>query len=397
MVPKVRFYNFNDEWFIKSLEEISEIIMGQSPKSEYYTDNPSDYILVQGNADIKNGSVAPRAYTSKPTKLAEKGNIILTVRAPVGEVAKTDYEVVLGRGVSSLKGNEFLYQKLLMMNKVNYWEKFSTGSTFQSINSNDIRNAKLLVPIAEEQQKIGDLFEKLDQAISLQQQVLETTKEYKQSMLQKMFPKKGEKVPEIRFKEFNDSWKDEEIKEISKNIGGTPLEKHIDSQEHYKFISIGNYSKDGKYIDNGQRISLNEKTREKLLQKNDIAMVLNDKTKTGDIIGSSILIDEDNKYIYNQRTQRVIFDNNLVNNIFIWTLLNNSIFRSEVFRRSQGGTQIYINFSEVEKITVKIPSLEEQQKIGSFFKTLDEKIEQEEKKLEAYESMKKALMQRMFL
>src|SRR5699024_3859371 len=217
MVPKVRFYNFNDEWFIKSLEEISEIIMGQSPKSEYYTDNPSDYILVQGNADIKNGSVAPRAYTSKPTKLAEKGNIILTVRAPVGEVAKTDYEVVLGRGVSSLKGNEFLYQKLLMMNKVNYWEKFSTGSTFQSINSNDIRNAKLLVPIAEEQQKIGQLFEKLDQAISLQQQVLEATKDYKQSMLQKMFPKKDEKVPEIRFNGFKDLWSRKSLEQIADN------------------------------------------------------------------------------------------------------------------------------------------------------------------------------------
>src|SRR5699024_937296 len=197
----------------------------QSPKSEYYTDNPSDYILVQGNADIKNGSVAPRAYTSKPTKLAEKGNIILTVRAPVGEVAKTDYEVVLGRGVSSLKGNEFLYQKLLMMNKVNYWEKFSTGSTFQSINSNDIRNAKLLVPIAEEQQKIGQLFEKLDQAISLQQQVLEATKDYKQSMLQKMFPKKDEKVPEIRFNGFNLDWKKCKLGDRGKTISGTGFPK----------------------------------------------------------------------------------------------------------------------------------------------------------------------------
>src|SRR5699024_3154789 len=112
-----------------------------------------------------------------------------------------------------------------MMNKVNYWEKFSTGSTFQSINSNDIRNAKLLVPIAEEQQKIVDLFEKLDQAISLQQQVLETTKEYKQSMLKKMFPKKDKKVPEIRFKEFDNNWKKCKLGNKGKTISGTGFPK----------------------------------------------------------------------------------------------------------------------------------------------------------------------------
>lgn len=392
MVPKVRFYNFNDEWFIKSLEEISEIIMGQSPKSEYYTDNPSDYILVQGNADIKNGSVAPRAYTSKPTKLAEKGNIILTVRAPVGEVAKTDYEVVLGRGVSSLKGNEFLYQKLLMMNKVNYWEKFSTGSTFQSINSNDIRNAKLLVPIAEEQQKIGDLFEKLDQAISLQQQVLETTKEYKQSMLQKMFPKKGKKVPEIRFKEFDSKWDSISLNEIVELKHGYAFKsKDYKKNGAYSILTIKNVT-GNRYI-NSKEVNFLTKIP-KNLQKHQ-------KLKFGDLLISltgnvgRVSIVNSNNHLLNQRVGLLEILN--ADEEFVFQALNRPNFENAMINRGQGAAQLNISKADVENYTILIPSFEEQQKIGSFFKTLDEKIEQEEKKLEAYESMKKALMQRMFL
>src|SRR5699024_7123283 len=94
------------------------------------------------------------------------------------------------------------------------------GSTIKRLYNKDILAKKINLSNIEEQQKIGDLFEKLDQAISLQQQVLETTKEYKQSMLQKMFPKKGEKVPEIRFKEFEEKWKLIKLKELGTFYNG---------------------------------------------------------------------------------------------------------------------------------------------------------------------------------
>ena len=86
--------------------------MGQSPDSKNYTDNPNDYILVQGNADMKNCRVIPRVWTTQVTKLAEKGDLILSVRAPVGDIGKTDYTVVLGRGVAAIKGNDFLFYLL---------------------------------------------------------------------------------------------------------------------------------------------------------------------------------------------------------------------------------------------------------------------------------------------
>ena len=158
-----------------------EITMGQSPNSENYTDNPNDHILVQGNADMKNGRVSPRVWTTQVTKWAEKNYLILSVRAPVGDVGKTDYNIVLGRGIAGIKGNEFIFQLLNRMKESGYWRNLSTGSTFESINSNDIREAYVLIPNNEEQIKIGTFFSNLDHLITLHQRKYKKRKRAKTS------------------------------------------------------------------------------------------------------------------------------------------------------------------------------------------------------------------------
>lgn len=186
-VPKRRFAGFTDEWEEQKLEGVVQITMGQSPNSNSYTDNPRDYILVQGNADMKNNRVFPRVWTTQVTKKANKGDLILSVRAPVGDVGKTDYDVVLGRGVASIKGNEFIFQLLIKMKNDNYWSNLSTGSTFDSINSNDIKEALVLIPESEEQIKIGEFFNKIDNSIVNYTQKLEKLKATKQAYLHEMF------------------------------------------------------------------------------------------------------------------------------------------------------------------------------------------------------------------
>ncbi|MDT2604966.1 restriction endonuclease subunit S [Enterococcus dongliensis] len=186
-VPEIRFPGFKEAWEQRKLGEIVQITMGQSPNSENYTENPEDYILVQGNADMKNNRVVPRVWTTQITKQAEKGDLILSVRAPVGDIGKTDYDVVLGRGVAAIKGNDFIFQQLGKMKESGYWNRFSTGSTFESINSNDIREALITIPTGEEQQKIGTFFKQLDDTIALHQRKLDLLKETKKGFLQKMF------------------------------------------------------------------------------------------------------------------------------------------------------------------------------------------------------------------
>lgn len=157
-------------WEQRKLGEVCQITMGQSPDGSTYSEEPSNYILVQGNADLKDGWVEPRIWTTQKTKTAQAGDLIMSVRAPAGAMGKTAYDVVLGRGVAGIKGNEFVYQLLVKMDSDGYWKKMAAGSTFESINSDVVKNAEILLPQdIEEQNIIGSYFMSLDHLITLHQ------------------------------------------------------------------------------------------------------------------------------------------------------------------------------------------------------------------------------------
>ena len=186
-IPKIRFKGFEGEWESRKLGEIVDVVMGQSPPSTSYTDNPNDFILVQGNADMKNGKVCPRIWTTELTKQGKVGDIIMSVRAPVGDVGKTDYDIVIGRGVCAIKGDEFIYQTLWKMKSDCYWDVVSSGSTFEAVNSNDIKNAEVLIPpTPKEQIKIGNFFHQLDETIALQSAEVEKLNQFKKGLLAAM-------------------------------------------------------------------------------------------------------------------------------------------------------------------------------------------------------------------
>ena len=201
--------------------------MGQSPDGSTYSDEPSDYILVQGNADLKDGWVYPRIWTTQKTKTAQAGDLIMSVRAPAGAMGKTAYDVVIGRGVAAIKGNEFIYQLLVKYDSDGYWKKLAEGSTFESVNSNAVKGAIVNIPqdIAE-QNKIGEYFKQLDHLITLHQRKCEEVRKLKKFMLQKMFPQNGSLVPKIRFGGFTDDWEQRKLSEIADKV----TEKNKDNE-----------------------------------------------------------------------------------------------------------------------------------------------------------------------
>ncbi len=205
-----------------------------------------------------------------------------------------------------------------------------------------------------------------------------------------------QRIPKLRFSGFSGGWEERKLGDVINNIGGTALEKYVSQEGSHKFISIGNYSIDGKYIDNKQKIILNDKTKTKLLKRGDLVMILNDKTLSGDIIGSSILIDKNDTYIYNQRSERLIVNYEVATPNFLWALLNSRLFRKKVFKISQGGTQIYVNFPAVKKLKMNLPLLVEQQKIAEFLGSVDELIENLKEEKEFLKSYKKGIMQKIF-
>ncbi|KAF5438412.1 restriction endonuclease subunit S [Pediococcus sp. EKM202D] len=217
-------------WVLRKLGEVVNITMGQSPSSVNYTDDSSYDVLVQGNADLKNGWVIPRVWTKQVTKKGKRGDIILSVRAPVGEVAKTSFDVVLGRGVASVTGNEFVYQALLRLKTNGYWRRLSTGSTFESINSNDIKNANLFFTEKNEQQAIGSLFKKIDNLIVLQQRKIDTLKLLKKALLQQIIPENNHIIPRIRPIHFKEPWNQDKINNIFKVTRGQVLSATLVSE-----------------------------------------------------------------------------------------------------------------------------------------------------------------------
>ena len=191
---EIRFKDENGkkfpEWQETKLGEISQVMMGQSPDSKSYNTVNVGLPLIQGNADIKNRKTIIRNWTSQITKVCDFGDIIMTVRAPVGYISKSMFKACLGRGVCAIKNTrisdtEFLYQYLLHIEKK--WSKFEQGSTFTAVNTQDIKKYKLLCPSLPEQQNIADFLTSLDNAIESKQKQIELVEGWKKGLLQMMF------------------------------------------------------------------------------------------------------------------------------------------------------------------------------------------------------------------
>ena len=390
--PEIRFPGFTDDWEERKLGDEVRIVMGQSPNSENYTDDPNDYILVQGNADMKNGRVFPRVWTTQVTKQAEKDDLILSVRAPVGDIGKTAYDVVIGRGVAAIKGNEFIFQNLGKMKSDGYWTRYSTGSTFESINSTDIKEAIISVPTIEEQNKIGSFFKQLDNTIALHQRKLDLLKETKKGFLQKMFPKNGAKVPEIRFPGFTEDWEERKLQEVLRERNN----QQPQSME-YPLVSFT--------VENGVTPKTDRYEREQLV--------------VGDKSSKKYKVTVLNDIVYNPANlkfgaiSRNKYGNAVFSPIYITFLVNNDVTtpefiemfvtRNDFIKRAlkyQQGT-VYerqsVSPTDLLAMNVYLPGKSEQEKIGSFFQQLDETIALHQRKLDLLKETKKGFLQKMFV
>ena len=204
-------------------------------------------------------------------------------------------------------------------------------------------------------------------------------------------------IPQIRFQGFDSWWETIKLTDLGISVGGTAIESEFDPDGKYKVISIGSYSEESKYKDQGIRAIYSKKTEKRILEKDDLTMILNDKTSTGKIIGRVLLIDEDNSYVYNQRTQRICLDKNKYVPDFIFQLLNADTNRNKIVRSAQGNTQIYVNWSDISNLDYLIPdSFDEQSAIGSLFRNLDDLLASYKDNLANYQSLKATMLFKMF-
>jgi type I restriction enzyme S subunit len=405
LIPKLRFPEFKNEgeWEEIELKNVTEIIMGSSPSSIFYNENREGLPLLQGNADIKNRLSSPRIYTSEITKECEIDDILLSVRAPVGTIAKSIHKACIGRGISAIRAKnhnsqEFIYQWLFSYE--DNWINISQGGTFDAVNSDDIRNLKLPIPQFLEQQKIASCLSSLDEVIAEQRQKLELLKQHKKGLMQNLFPQEGEKVPKIRFKEFeNDGeWVDKELGELIELKGrigyrGYTLEDIVGKGEGAISMSPSNINEFGTlsftkstYITWAKY----EESPEIILQNGFTVLV-----KTGSTFGKVAFIKN-----LNEKTtinpQLVVLKPKKVDKYFLYLLVSNASIQKQINETVVGGAIPTLSQESISKFEILVPKTKEQEKIADCLSSLDGVIAAQTDNIEQLKLHKKGLMQNLF-
>ena len=397
--PAIRFKGFTEDWEQRKLGEVGQVTMGQSPDGSTYSETLSDYILVQGNADIKDGWVSPRIWTTQKTKTADVGDLIMSVRAPAGAMGKTSYNVVLGRGVAGIKGNEFIYQSLVKMDSDGYWKKLATGSTFEAINSDGVNGAELMVPQdMAEQDRIGEYFANLDNLITLHQRKYDKLVNVKKSMLEKMFPRDGKIVPDIRFSGFTEDWEQRKLSSLcDKFTDGDWIEAKDQSSSGVRLIQTGNVGV-AEYFD--------KSNNKKWVSKDTFEALHCEEVFEGDILisrlpepaGRACIVPYLGTKMITAVDCTIVRVSENTSNEFLLQFLSSQKYFDEVNTCLAGGTRQRISRSNLANFDVPMPTEKsEQVAIGSFFTNLDRLITLHQRKLEKLKNIKKSCLEKMFI
>lgn len=408
-IPGIRFPGFIEKWDQRTIGEFGYFYYGRSAPKWSVTSDATTPCVRYGELYTKYKEKIEKvfSFTNIPKEKLKfsTGNEVLIPR--VGE-APLDFAncswlsipgVAIGEMISVYNTKQNPLFTAYMFNAL-YKHEFAKrveGGNVSNLYYTYLEDISVSYPTIEEQDKIASFFDNLDSLITLHQQKLDTLKQTKQGFLQKMFPKEGESVPEIRFPGFTEGWKNRKLEEFGEATGGTAIESDFSTNGKYKVISIGSYSESSTYTDQGIRAIETEKTKKRVLNKGDLTMILNDKTSSGRIIGRVLLIDEDDVYVYNQRTERIEPDKNKYDSQFLYQLLNADSIRSKIIQMAQGNTQIYVNWTGIANLEYLVPSIDEQIKIGTFFKQLDNAIGLHKQELETLKQTKKAFSQKMFV
>ncbi|WP_302653159.1 restriction endonuclease subunit S [uncultured Clostridium sp.] len=180
------------DWNIMKLSEVAEIVMGQSPDSSSYNDTEDGVAFFQGKTEFGRINPVVKKWCNNPTKISKPLDILISVRAPVGDVNINNIEACIGRGLGAIRATsssnyKYLYYAIQKYN--NQLKKASQGSTFEAINSNDLKGLKLPIPHIDEQEKIALILSNVDEQIDNVDALIEKNKELKKGLMQTLLTK----------------------------------------------------------------------------------------------------------------------------------------------------------------------------------------------------------------
>ncbi|WP_195274569.1 restriction endonuclease subunit S [Enterococcus mundtii] len=404
LIPQIRFKGFTDDWEERKLGEVFQqtveyidpkevglelwsvtVENGLTPKSERYNRE----FLVKKNDKFK--AIHPDEIVYNPMNMT-LGSIGFNNSGK--NVAVSGYYVTmkLNKGFDS----KYFATWLPSPNAINLYKLYATGSLIerQRVQFPTLSGIKTLMPILNEQKQIGLFFKQLDDTIALHQRKLDLVKETKKGFLQKMFPKNGEKVPEIRFPGFTEDWEERKLSDISNVItkGTTPKDK--------TWTGSVNYVKTESIDKNSGNISVTANTN---IEEHE-GYLKRSQLKEGDILFSIVgtlgrvgLVKISDLPANTNQQIAIIRLKNEINNLFIFQFLRTTSVLNFIKSDATIGAQPSLSLWQINNLNILIPKeLEEQQKIGSFFKQIDDTIALHQRKLDLLKETKKGFLQKMF-
>ncbi|HFX3788834.1 TPA: restriction endonuclease subunit S [Enterococcus faecium] len=407
--PEIRFPGFTEDWEERKLKDIFDIHTDfvsngsfQALKDNvklYKTENYAYMIRLQ---DASNNWSGPWLYTDKQgfdflsKSVVYKDDILMSDRGTIGKfflVPQLDKPMTLSSNAVLLRStkndNNFIYYMLNTSNISNQIIVRTTPGVQPMISKTEFKKINTRIPNIQEQQKIGSFFKQLDNTIALHQRKLDLLKETKKGFLQKMFPKNGAKVPEIRFPGFTDDWEQRKLASMTNYKNGKGHEDKQSTIGKLELINLNSISISGGLKHSGKFIDEADDT----LQKDDLVMILSD-VGHGDLLGRVALIPEDDRFVLNQRVA-LLRPNATADPQFLFSYIN----AHQYYFKAQGAGMSQLNISKgsVENFISFVPIIEEQKKIGTFFKQLDDTIALHQRKLDLLKETKKGFLQKMFV
>ncbi|WP_373757470.1 restriction endonuclease subunit S [Jeotgalibaca porci] len=396
--PQLRFEGFTDDWEQRKLNEVSDIYDGthQTPK---YQDDGVMFLSVENIKTLtSNKFISREAFEDEFKIRPQRGDVLMTRIGDIGtaNVVETDEDLAYYVSLALFKSEElnpyFLQASIyapFVQDQI--WKRTLHIAFPKKINKNEIGQVPINVPTLAEQTKIGSFFKQLDNTITLHQRKLDLLKEQKKGYLQKMFPKNGAKVPELRFAGFADDWEERKLSDGTNKIGdglhGTP--KYSEDGEVY-FVN-GNNLVNGQIVimPETKRVTSNEQSKDdKALNESTILMSINGTI--GNLAwyrGENLMLGKSAAYI-----EVSDFDKK-----FIYAYLQTRPVKDYYLNSLTGTTIKNLGLKAIRNTNICTPTIDEQAKIGSFFKKLDDTIALHQRKLDLLKEQKKGFLQKMFV
>ena len=397
-LAKIRFKGFHTSLERKQIGEIATSFSGGTPKSSNKSYYEGDIPFIR-SGEVKSKQtelfISDEALQNSSAKMVSQGDILYALYgATSGEVAISQINGAINQAILAIKPNSGYSSEFIMnylkKEKNNILEKYLQGGQ-GNLSAAIVKSIELNLPSLAEQSSIGSLFRILDDLLSSYKDNLINYQSFKETMLFKMFPQVGQTVPEIRLDGFEGDWELIKLGEVCDLITKGTTAKSQSEQGKVNFIKVENLKDNEIY--SGVKISEEEHLgtlKRSILYEGDILFSIAGTLGRTAIVRNDILPANTNQAL-------AIIRGYKLDAYFLLVVLSGEVVKDYIRKNPTVGAQPNLSLEQVSSLKIQVPSIEEQQAIGAYFSNLDNLIKSYQEKISQLETLKKKLLQDMFI